>query len=352
MSLRLKSLSEQVMVVAGASSGIGLATARRAARRGARVMLAARNGPVLREISADLAGEGCEVDHVVVDVGDAAAVMAAAQAAVDRFGRIDTWAHVAGVAIYAPLLETPAAEHERLFRTNYWGVVNAAQAAVPILARQGGAFVVVGSVVADLGTPILGAYAASKHAVKGYVDSLRIELLAARTPVSVTLIKPSGISSPLAEHAANHMDRAAKVPPPAYAPETVADAILHAAQHPQREIVVGGVGALQILGEKTASRLLDRVSGLIIPLLQDRRRPPPGGSNLWRAAADGRVTSPHERGRRLSTHTAATLHRPAALALGALGLGLLAAATLIGPARRSAPPTTPRRGPSAPRSSG
>jgi short-subunit dehydrogenase len=351
MTPRLKPLSEQVIVVAGASSGIGLAAARRAARSGARVMLLARNGPTLREICAELASEGCDVDHVAADVGDPDAVEAASQAALSRFGRIDTWAQVAGVAIYAPLLETPADEHERLFRTNYWGVVNAARVAVPILARQGGAFVVVGSVVSDLGTPVLGAYAASKHAAKGYIDSLRIELLAAGTSVSVTLVKPSGISSPLAEHAANHMDRAAKVPPPAYAPDTVADAILHAAQHPRREIVVGGVGALQILGEKTAPRLLDRVSGLIIPLLKDRRRPPRGGSNLWAPGADGRVASAHQHGRPVSAYTAATLHRPAAVALAALGVGLSAAATLTGP-RPSARPTSPRRGPSGLRSSG
>jgi short-subunit dehydrogenase len=334
MTLRLKPLSEQVLVVAGASSGIGLATARRAARAGARVLLAARNGPALQTICAELTAEGCEVDHAVADVGEADAVAAVAARAVERFGRIDSWAQVAGVAIYAPLLETPDEEHARLFRTNYWGVVNAARTAVPILSRQGGAFVVVGSVVSDLGTPILGAYAASKHAAKGYLDSLRIELIAQQAPVSVTLVKPSGIASPLAEHAANHMDTAARVPPPAYSPELVADAILHAAQHPRREIVVGGVGALQILGERMAPHLLDKVSSLITPLLKDGGRPPEPGDNLWAPEPDGAEGSARQHGRRVSGYTAATLHRPASLALGALSMGALSVAVAAGLALR------------------
>lgn len=201
----------------------------------------------------------------MADVGDAQALSAAADAAVAAFGPFDSWVHAAGVAIYAPLLETPADEHERLFRTNYWGVVNASRVAVPALRPRGGAFVVVGSVASDIGTPVLGAYAASKHAVKGFIDSLRIELLAERAPVSVTLVKPSGIGTPLAEHAANHQGAAAKVPPPAYSPEVAARAILHAVQHPRREIIVGGVGAFQRAGAILAPGLADRISSLVPP---------------------------------------------------------------------------------------
>jgi len=176
---------------------------------GARFFLISRNGPALQAICDDIASDGGVAAFAVADVGDAQALSAAADAAVAAFGPFDSWVHAAGVAIYAPLLETPVDEHERLFRTNYWGVVNASRVAVPALRPRGGAFVVVGSVASDIGTPVLGAYAASKHAVKGFIDSLRIELLAERAPVSVTLVRPAGSA-----RLSPNMRRTTRVPPP------------------------------------------------------------------------------------------------------------------------------------------
>lgn len=325
MSLSLRPLDGQSMVITGASSGIGLATARLAAARGARVFLVSRNRLALQALCSEIAQTGGEADYAVADVGEPDEMAQVAQAAIARFGHFDTWVNVAGVAIYAALLETPLAEHERLFRTNYWGVVHGANAALGHLRQRGGAFITVGSVVSTIGTPILGSYAASKHAVKGYIDSLRIELLAARAPVSVTLIKPSGIGTPLAEHARNHMAHAAKVPPPAYAPDVVAEAILYAASHPVREVVVGGAGALQTLGGLIAPSLMDRISALIIPLLQDPRRRPPRDSNLDAMSRGNEERSQHEwmLGGSLYTYLSLRSRRwmPIAAAVAALGLG-------------------------------
>ena len=322
----LKPLDQQTLVITGASSGIGLATAEAAARRGARVFLISRNGEALAEICSTLTAAGGQAAFAAADVGDAEQLRAAAEVAIARFGSIDSWINVAGVAIYAPLLETPISEHERLFRTNYWGVVNAARIAVPLLRGHGGAFVTVGSVASDFGAPILGAYAASKHALKGFIDSLRIELIADCKTVSVTLIKPSGIGTPLAEHAANHMGAAARVPPPAYGPAVVARAILHAVQHPRREITVGGVGFVQTLVAAHSPRLSDWVSSFIPPLLKDGRRPANANSNLELPGTYGETRSAQEPSKPFSLYTGAALHPGLALSLiGAIGLGAFAA---------------------------
>ena len=212
---RRKPLAEQVIVITGASSGIGLLTARSAAAAGAHVFLVSRSADALAAATRQI---GERASYAVADVGNEAEVQAAAAAAIAQFGRIDTWVNNAGVAIYAPLLETPEDEHQRLFQTNYFGAVHGARAAVPHLRETEGTLITVGSIVSDLPSPVMGAYAASKHAIKGYVDSLRIELNAAGAPVAVVLVKPAGMATPIAQHAANHGQGEAKIPPPVYDP--------------------------------------------------------------------------------------------------------------------------------------
>ena len=312
MRLQLKPLDQQVMVITGASSGIGLATARKAAKAGAKVVLVARNEPVLREVVAAIVEHGGEAVYAVADVGDLEQVEAAAALAVSRFGRVDTWVNNAGVAIYADLITTPRNEHERLFRTNYWGAVNGAQAAVPHLRRSSGALVTVGSIASDMGSPVMGAYVASKHAVKGYIDSLRIELDRDKAGVSVSLIKPSGIGTPLSEHIANHKNGAPEIPPPVYGPERVADAILHAAVKPVRERTVGAAGAWLILGATHFPDLFSRIAGAATPVLNDQGAPDRSRSNLFRAGDDGQTLNRDKAKRR----------RVAPIAAASIGLGL------------------------------
>ena len=299
----LKSLSDQVLLITGASSGIGLVTARAAAGRGASVVLVARNETALRAIVADIVAKGGKAVYAVADVGDEMQVRAAADTAITRYGRIDTWVNCAGVAIYAPLLDTPTDEHERLFRTNYFGVVNAARVAVPHLRQRGGALITVGSIVGDIASPIMGAYSASKHAVKGYVDSLRLELNAGGVPVAVTLIKPAGIDTPIGAHAANHMDGEAMIPPPAYAPELVSDAILDAAQHVRRDVTVGGAGRAEVLAATHFPGLYARLGGLFAPVLSDRSVAKTPGNNLDAPASGGEERSRTSHGRRVSLYT-------------------------------------------------
>lgn len=309
MRYRLRPLGEQVMVITGASSGIGLATARRAAAAGARLVLIARDGESLSALAREIEAAGGEAIAIVADVGEPAEVEAAARRAIERFGRIDTWVNDAGVTIYAPLEATPLDEHERMFRTNYFGVVNGTNAALPHLRASGGALITIGSIASDLPTPLLGAYSASKHAVKGFMNSLRIELVAEQAPVSVTLIKPSGIDTPIGRHAANHQGHEALIPPPVYDPELVAKAILDAAEHPRREMNVGGLGRLNVLLGTHFPRLLEHVARFLIPVLTDPARPPTPTDNLFVPAGEGHVRSGIQPGRRFSLYTWAGRHR-------------------------------------------
>ncbi len=322
MAIALKPLSDQVIVITGASSGIGLVTARNAARAGARVLMVARSEDVLRDLVAELQGEGHRVEAKAADVGDAAAVEAAAAYAVEMFGRIDTWVNDAGVAIYAKLADTPLDEHERMFRTNYFGTVNGCQAAIPHLRQNGGALITVASVAADMSTPVMGAYAASKHAVKAYVEALRMELGEAGDPIQVTLVKPSGIDTPIGQHAANHEGGEAQIPPPVYDPQLVADAILHCAQHSQRDVTVGGAGRAQALFAEHFPALYDVLAPKMAKGFVDRGKAQPQPSNLkWGLRAGEERSGEHPHARKISLYTTAALH-PKTTAVGLAGLAL------------------------------
>jgi short-subunit dehydrogenase len=239
MSLNLKPIDQQVVVITGASSGIGLATAAAAGAQRAKLVLAARSADSLADIVRTLGGYEVEAESVAADVGDRSQVDRIAEAAIERFGRIDTWINNAGVSIYGRLDEISEDDSRRLFDTNYWGVVNGSLAALPYLRRRGGALINLGSEVSESVLPLQGVYAASKHAVKGFTDALRVELELERLPISVTLIQPTAVDTPLPQHARNYMDREPKLPTPLIDPATVADAIIAAATQPVREVKVG-----------------------------------------------------------------------------------------------------------------
>ncbi len=263
-SFRLKPLARQTVVITGASSGIGLATARLAAARGARVLLVARHEPSLREACAGIRGRGGQADYALADVADRAALEAAAAKAAELWGGIDTWVNDAGTSIYGSLEETPVEEQRRLFDTNYWGVVHGSLIAARVLRPRGGAIINLGSVVSDRAIPWQGTYSATKHAIRGFTDALRMELEAEGAPISVTLIKPSGIDTPFQEHARNHLDTpGTRVPPPAYDPRLVARAICFACENRKRELVIGfGGHAISLLGNlfpRTTDLLLEAV---------------------------------------------------------------------------------------------
>lgn len=335
MAVTLKKLKDQVVVITGATSGVGLVTARQAARRGARLVLAARNEPALKQLAAELTGRGTEVVHVVADVGDEAQVRNIAQAAMARYGGFDTWINNAGVSIYGRVEDIPLADQKRLFDTNFWGVVHGSLVAVEHLRNSGGALINVGSEGSDMPLPLQAVYSASKHAVKGFTDALRMELRLDDAPISVTLIKPTSIDTPLPRRARNYMDREPMLPPPVYRAEEVAHAILHAAVHPQRDIVVGGAGKMFIAGKEFAPGAYDHLAGQIAALQKRTMEPrrPAGALHAPQEDDTGHVHGDQPFPvLRTSAYTRASLH-PLATASAVVGLGL-AAATLLSPGRR------------------
>ena len=324
-ALHLKPLSEQVIVITGATSGVGLSTARAAAVRGASLVLAARNAEALKAVCEDLSAKGARVVYVAADVGREAEVQAIAALARSHFGGFDTWVNNAGVALIAAADATGLEDHQRLFQTNYWGVVHGSLAAIDQFAGQAGGGVLINVGAAgggEIGMPLQSAFCASKHAVKGFTNALRTELRAKGEAVSVTLIKPSAVDSPIREHARNPLG----VWPPSgggvYATPLVAQAILYAAEHRVRELTVGGGGGLLALAAYAAPAITEPFLALGARMSAKTARggDPARADNLHHAGHDLRERA-FQTGVRESSLFAAAQMRPKA----SLGLAVLTA---------------------------
>jgi short-subunit dehydrogenase len=261
MDPKLKRLDDQVMVITGASSGIGFATAERAASQGASLVLAARSAEALANLVGRIEAAGGKAVAATCDVADRAQVEQVARIALDRFGRIDTWVNNAGVSIYGRLEEVSEEDNRRLFDTNFWGVVNGSLAALPHLRASGGALINVGSEVSEAVIPLQGMYSASKHAVKGFTDALRVEVAEVDgAPVSITLIQPTAVDTPYPQHARNYMAHEPKLPSPMLAPQQVVHAILEAATHPVRAKRVGVMSKINTTLFKLVPAMASRMS--------------------------------------------------------------------------------------------
>jgi NAD(P)-dependent dehydrogenase (short-subunit alcohol dehydrogenase family) len=324
-----KPLNQQVVVITGASSGIGLTTARIAAERGATVVLVARNAEVLAREVSNIKGKGGRAIYVAADVGSKEGLQAAADRTVEAFGGFDTWVNVAGVTIYGNLWDVEENDSQRLMQTNFWGVVHGSLIAVKHLRDKGGALVNVGSVASDIAFPLQGMYCASKHAVKGFTEALRMELLENSIPIGVTLIKPTSIDSPIVHHARNYMEDEPSLPPPLYPPEEVAEAILYAAVHPRRDMYVGGPGKAISALKAIAPGQYESLAPAIASFERQSRRPRDPAGTLYHSKSKGetRGNNPgYVRGH--SFYTRAGLHPFSATVL-TTGFTAAAAAFLI-----------------------
>lgn len=327
MGVHLKQVKDQVIVITGASSGIGLATAKEAAARGARVILNSRDPVDLSRAVEEIREDGGEAAMHVGDVADRAAMESLADTAISTFRRIDTWINNAGVSIYGEITEVDIQDARRLFDTNYWGVVNGSLVAVEHLSVFGGALINVGSVLSETGYPLQGHYAASKHAVKGFTDSLRLELERRNAPVAVTLIQPGAIDTPYPEHARNYLPTEPKHQAPVYSPETVADAILSCAEHPRRNLRVGGSSKMYTSMEKLAPGIADRMKASAFEAQQSDRPGHVAGTLFKPVSGDLRVRGDYPgRVRNWSFYTKTALHPVATLVgVSAIAMGLAAA---------------------------
>jgi short-subunit dehydrogenase len=285
----LKKLADQVIVITGATSGIGLVLARRAAAGGAKLVLNARNEGALQQLVSQITDAGGRAVYVAGDVAQIDDMRRLANEAIVSFGGFDTWVNNAGVSIYGRVLDVPLEDHRRLFETNYWGLVHGSLVAVEHLRTKGGALIQVGSALSDRAIPLQGTYCASKHAVKAYTEALRMELERERAPISISLIKPASIDTPYRAHARNLLGVVPLNPPPVYAPDVVAEAILHCAQMAERDVFVGAGGKFLSAAAYYAPRLTDRLMEATLFDVQQSDEPVPAGrqDSLHEASVDG-----------------------------------------------------------------
>jgi NAD(P)-dependent dehydrogenase (short-subunit alcohol dehydrogenase family) len=257
--MKLKPIDNQVVVVMGASSGIGRETALRFAKRGAKVVVAARSEAGLRSLEGEIRELDGEATTVVADVSEFEQVEAVAQRAVEEYGRLDTWVHLAATGLFAPFDQTRPEEFRRVVDVDLMGQVYGAMAALPRIKREGcGALVHVSSVVGKRSAPLQSAYSASKHGIDGFLESLRVELLQEGwNSIGLTNVMPAAINTPFFAKARTKLGVKPKGFPPTYQPGVVADAILYSAEKAPRDIVAGGAGKGMLLTQRLSPRLMD-----------------------------------------------------------------------------------------------
>lgn len=353
--MRLKPIAEQVVVLVGASSGIGRAAALGFAARGAKLVVAARGRAGLDSLVEEIRRAGGEAVAVECDVNDYEQVRRVADAAAETYGRLDTWVHLAAVSIYATFEETRPEEFKQIIDTNLTGQAYGAMVALPHLRRAGGgALIHISSVEARRALPYQSAYAASKHGMKGFITALRMELDREGANISVTEIMPASINTPFFNKARTRLGVKPQGIPPIYQPQLVADAILFAAERPVPEITVGGAGKALAVSEAIAPRLTDAVLSLVGFEAQrtDEPKPETAPDNLFHTLegydrVEGDFTP---RARETSLYTWLETHPNAkrAVFLGALGLLAFVAARSLaadanGSPRRSEKLVRPRR---------
>ena len=348
MPMSLKPLSRQCIVITGASSGIGLVTARMAAEAGAKVVLAARDLPALEQLAAEINRAGGEALAVQTDVGREDEVDRLAEKAVARFGSFDTWVNDAGVSIFGQCWEVTTDDMRRMFDTNYWGVVYGSRAALRHFTSRGkrsaaGALINIGSFFGDRATPVQSTYSSSKFAVHGWTDALRMEAEHAGLPVSVTLIHPGRIDTPYNEHAQSYMDRQPAHRGMIYSPEAVAEAILFAAAHPKRDIFVGTQAKLASVVGNLLPRFADKFMAWYMYPSQLADRPSHGQDTpgLHQPGYGLQERGTHQgfvRGR--SVYVRASTHPVLTAAVGLASAGLVLGAMSRSGARAGARPGT------------
>jgi short-subunit dehydrogenase len=330
-------IRDQIVVITGASSGIGRETALMFGERGATVVLAARNETALASVAKEVERIGGRASAVVTDVARWEQVERLARQAAERFGRIDTWVNNAGVSAYATVEELTVAEIERVIQVNLLGEIYGMKAALPYLKRQGhGTIINVASALAERAVPLQAAYCASKHGIKGFTEALRLELAREQSGITVTLIEPSSINTPLFTHARSKMGVAPMPIPPIYEPRVVAEAILFAAEHSRRTIVAGGAGKLITVMQRISPVLLDRymLQGDRMVKAQKTDRPDDGRDNLDAPMpGNGRTTGDFgEQAKAVSPYTRSLEQYPNRVRalLGAGLVGLIAVARRVG----------------------
>jgi NAD(P)-dependent dehydrogenase (short-subunit alcohol dehydrogenase family) len=316
----------KVVVITGASAGVGRAAAHEFAREGARIGLIARGQAGLEAAKEEVEQRGGEALVLPTDVADAAAVEVAAAEIENKFGPIDVWVNNAMTSVFSPIKEMTAEEFKRVTEVTYLGYVYGTLAALKrMLPRDHGVIIQVGSALAYRGIPLQAAYCAAKHAIQGFCDSLRCELIHDNSNVRVTMIQMPALNTPQFGWVKSRLPHKAQPVPPIYQPEVAAEAIVYASHHARREIYVGMPTVEAIVGNKVAPGLLDRYlarNGFDAQQMdqeENGNRP----DNLWEPVDGGEDHGTHgafdSRARSWSPQLWTDLHR-GWLALGLVGV--------------------------------
>jgi len=317
----------EVVVITGASAGVGRAVAQRFARDGAKIALIARGRGKLESTAREVEELGGEALILPCDVSDPEAVDAAAEQAEAHFGPIDIWINVAFAGVMARFMDITPEDYKRVTEVTYLGQINGARAALKrMIPRNRGHVVLTGSALAYRGIPLQSAYCGSKHAIQGFQDSIRAELYHAKSSVHVAMVQLPGVNTPEFNWMRTNMPMKLKPASPPYQPEVAAHALHWAAHHRRKQVMVGGSTVLAIWGDRFASDLLDRYLGRTGFASQQGDEPiePGRKDNLWEPVdedfgAHGRFDSIS---RKSSVQLWANLHHATLVA----GMSLLAAA--------------------------
>jgi short-subunit dehydrogenase len=316
-----KKMKDLVVVITGASSGIGEATAFKFAEQGASVVLAARREWALRQVAMECERRGGHALHVLTDVTDEAAVHELAHRAMEHFGRIDVWVNNAAVGLFSRFEDAPIVDFRRVIETDLFGYVYGARAVLPLFYQRGrGVLINVGSIMSEVPGPYVSAYTIAKHGVRALGECLRQEAqLAGADDIKICTVMPATIDTPFFQHAANYTGRAVKAMPPVYPADSVAKTILDLVEHPRREVVVGNAGRLMTMQQSLAPGMNERMLAKMVDRqhLEDAPAPPTSGSlfsPMGRGASiEGGWRSPNGASKASKLATALVVGIPAAL---------------------------------------
>lgn len=321
-----KKISDSVIVITGASSGIGRATALELARHGATLVLTARREEALKDLARECTQIGGRALAAPANVTDEQEVNGVARKALDNYGKLDVWVNNAAVSLIARFEDTPLDAYRKVIDTNLFGYIHGARAALPIFREQGSGIIInVASVAGKTGQPFASAYTASNYAIVGLSDSLRMELSDA-PDIHVCTVYPGSTDTPLFQHAANFSGRAIQPMPPVYRAEDVADTIVSLVKRPRREIAIGATPRAMTFSRSLASGVTDKLVTKQVQKaqFQDRAVPPTEG-NVFKSMTGHETVSggwpTNGMGRKFST---------AALVLGVAALGIGATVLLSG----------------------
>ncbi|MBW4678649.1 MAG: SDR family oxidoreductase [Microcoleus vaginatus WJT46-NPBG5] len=272
--MQLKPINQQVVAVVGASSGIGRQTALQFAARGAKVVVSARSQSGLESLVREIQNAGGVAVAITADVADFAQVQAIADKAIEVYGRLDTWVHAAATGVLASFDQITPEEFQRVIDVSLMGQVYGAMAALPHLKREGrGALIHISSMEGRRSVPLQSPYSSAKHGMEGFLESLRVELQHEKIPISVTSVKPSVVNTPYYNHVRTKLGVKPTGIPPYYDPKLVADAILHVAEHPTRDYIVGDVGRVLDVLQRLSPQLVDVL--LLLIAFPGQRTPEP-----------------------------------------------------------------------------